>query len=205
MAEPGHDGKPRRRSCRGRGEESDGCVVPVKPRTKPTTNRWRRWWREGGRPEGRRAATHAPDSVPDTVCHRSCEPADWGCMGRQSPEPQSRWTFGRSPVRGSRTPGSARGGRGNPVPYRYTLDGVSTEFYRGSKQWRFAPLFLRPSREAHQYFSRGTLWKLRVTLCALDCLLLLPPPTRAVGQRHVGDHRLNPVTLRSQTAERSTK
>jgi len=119
MAEPGHDGKPRRRSCRGRGEESDGCVVPVKPRTKPTTNRWRRWWREGGRPEGRRAATHAPDSVPDTVCHRSCEPADWGCMGRQSPEPQSRWTFGRSPVRGSRTPGSARGGRGNPVPYRY--------------------------------------------------------------------------------------
>ena len=116
MAEPGHDGKPRRRSCRGRGEESDGCVVPVKPRTKPTTNRWRRWWREGGRPEGRRAATHAPDSVPDTVCHRSCEPADWGCMGRQSPEPQSRWTFGRSPVRGSRTPGSARGGPGQPGP-----------------------------------------------------------------------------------------
>src|SRR5712675_1166752 len=81
MAEPGRDGKPRRRSRRGRGEESDGCTVPVKPRTKPTTNRWRRWWREGGRPEGRRAATHAPDSVPD-----------------------------------SRTPGSARGGPGQPGP-----------------------------------------------------------------------------------------
>lgn len=121
MAEPGRDGKPRRRSRRGRGEESDGCTVPVKPRTKPTTNRWRRWWREGGRPEGRRAATHAPDSVPDTACNRSCEPADWGCMGRQSPEPQSRSTFGRSPVRESRTPGSARGGRGNPVPYRYKI------------------------------------------------------------------------------------
>jgi transposase len=40
-------------------------------------------------------------------------------MGRQSPEPRSRSTFGRSPVRESRTPGSARGGRGNPVPYRY--------------------------------------------------------------------------------------
>jgi hypothetical protein len=42
-------------------------------------------------------------------------------MGRQSPEPQSRSTFGRSPVRESRTPGSARGGRGNPVPYRYRI------------------------------------------------------------------------------------
>src|ERR1700750_1704185 len=31
----GHDGKSRRRSRRGRGEESDDCVVPVKPRTTP--------------------------------------------------------------------------------------------------------------------------------------------------------------------------
>ena len=69
----------------GRGEESDGRIVPGKPRTKPTTNRWRRWWREGGRPEGRRAATHAPGSVPDLACHRSREPADRGCMGRQTP------------------------------------------------------------------------------------------------------------------------
>src|SRR5271157_5038860 len=67
MAEPGRDGKPRRRSRGGRGEESDGCILPVKPRTKPTANRWRRWWREGGRPEGRRAATRA------TVLH--------GCYG----------------------------------------------------------------------------------------------------------------------------
>ena len=101
MAGPGRDGKPRRRSRRGRGEESDGCILPGKPRTKPTANRWRRWWREGGRSEGRRAATHAPDSVPDAACNRSCEPADWGCMGRQSPEPRSRSTFGRSPVRGA--------------------------------------------------------------------------------------------------------
>jgi hypothetical protein len=33
---PGHDRKSRRRSCRGTGEESDGCIVPVKPRTKPS-------------------------------------------------------------------------------------------------------------------------------------------------------------------------
>jgi hypothetical protein len=59
-ADAGRDGKSRRRSRRGSGEESDGCILPVKPRTKPTTNRWRRWWREGGRPKGRRAATHAP-------------------------------------------------------------------------------------------------------------------------------------------------
>ena len=65
----GRDGKSRRRSCRGRCEESDGCVVPLKPRTKPTTNRWRREWREDGRSEGRRAATHAPDSVPGLACH----------------------------------------------------------------------------------------------------------------------------------------
>src|SRR6202035_2215786 len=61
---PGHDRKSRRRSCWGRREESDGGVVPMKPRTKPTTNRQRREWREGGRSKERRAATHAPDSEP---------------------------------------------------------------------------------------------------------------------------------------------
>src|SRR5664279_4262985 len=34
-AAAGHDGKSRRRSRRGRAEESDDRVVPVKPRTKP--------------------------------------------------------------------------------------------------------------------------------------------------------------------------
>src|SRR5258708_17996966 len=61
---PGHDRKSRRRSCWGRHEESDGCVVAMKTRTKPTTNRQRREWREGGRSKERRAATHAPDSEP---------------------------------------------------------------------------------------------------------------------------------------------
>jgi hypothetical protein len=52
-ADAGRDGKPRRRSRSGRGEASDGCVVPVKPRTKPTTNRWRR----AGRREGEQQRT----------------------------------------------------------------------------------------------------------------------------------------------------
>src|SRR5271169_2600388 len=34
QAAAGRDGKSRRRSRRGRGEESDGCIVPAKPRTK---------------------------------------------------------------------------------------------------------------------------------------------------------------------------
>ena len=39
-------------------------------------------------------------------------------MGRPSPDLRSRLTFGKSPVRESRTPGPVRGDRGNPVPYR---------------------------------------------------------------------------------------
>jgi methylmalonyl-CoA mutase len=39
-------------------------------------------------------------------------------MGRPSPECRSRWTFDKSPVRESRTPGSARGAGGNFRPYR---------------------------------------------------------------------------------------
>jgi hypothetical protein len=34
-AASGRDGKSRRRSRRGRDEESDDCILPVKPRTKP--------------------------------------------------------------------------------------------------------------------------------------------------------------------------
>ena len=32
---PGHDRKSYGRRCRGRYEESDGCIVPMKPRTTP--------------------------------------------------------------------------------------------------------------------------------------------------------------------------
>jgi hypothetical protein len=73
------DRKSKRRGCRGRCEESDGCVVPRKPRTNPTTNRRRREWRKGGRSEGRRAAMHAPDREPGSACHRSGEPRGSMC------------------------------------------------------------------------------------------------------------------------------
>jgi hypothetical protein len=39
-------------------------------------------------------------------------------MGAQYPEGRSRSTRDRSPVRESRTPGSARGAGSNPRPYR---------------------------------------------------------------------------------------
>jgi len=68
----GHDRKSRRRSCRGSHEESDGCIVPLKPRTTPISDRGRRVWREGGRSGGRRTATHVPDSAPEPACHWSC-------------------------------------------------------------------------------------------------------------------------------------
>src|SRR5229473_3372222 len=97
----GHDRKSRRRSCWGRREESDGCVIPMKPRTKPTTNRRRREWREGGRSKGRRVATHAPDSEPGW---RVTEAASLRIGGVQNP--RSRLTFDESPVRESCTPGS---------------------------------------------------------------------------------------------------
>ena len=52
-AVPGHGRKPRRRSCRGRVEESDDCIVPGKRRTMLSGPQRRRLWSEGGRSEGR--------------------------------------------------------------------------------------------------------------------------------------------------------
>src|SRR4051794_3673464 len=41
-----------------------------------------------------------------------------GLSPELEPKPRMRLTFGRSPVRKSRTPGSARGAGGNSCPYR---------------------------------------------------------------------------------------
>ena len=51
-AAAGHDGKSEDEAVGGRCEESDGCIVPRKPRTKLSPSRRRREWREGGRSEG---------------------------------------------------------------------------------------------------------------------------------------------------------
>ena len=48
----------------------------------------------------------------------TAEPTDRNWMGSPIPECRSRLTFDRSPVRESRTPGSARGAGGNSCSYR---------------------------------------------------------------------------------------
>src|SRR5271165_45164 len=45
--------------------------------------------------------------------------------GLPSPEHRSRSTFGRSPVRESRTPGSVRGAGRNPCPYRDSRERIN--------------------------------------------------------------------------------
>src|SRR5689334_1832182 len=119
MVAAGQDGKSRRRSRRGRGEESDDGIVPEKPRTKPIS-------RIGGGDGGGKAVGRRKDEQRRT--HRTQgrilrEPEAarlriGACMGRPSPDLRSRSTFGRSPVRESRPLGSERGDRGNPAPYR---------------------------------------------------------------------------------------
>ena len=102
---------------------SDGCIVPMKPRT-TLADRWgRRAWREGGRSKEGQGPTHAPDTEPESACHRRPAPTDRYWMGRPSPERRSRLTFGRSPVRESRTPGSARGARVIPSLPRRSRSG----------------------------------------------------------------------------------
>ncbi len=88
-------------------------VVPMKRPNKAVRSGGGGRGGKGARSEERRAATHAPGSVPDTARHRSRSPAD-----RWRPNPRSRSTSGRSPVRESRTPGSVRGAASNRCPYR---------------------------------------------------------------------------------------
>src|SRR5690242_21898882 len=70
---PGRDRKPRRRSCRGTGEESDGSIVPEKPSNKAV--------RSGGGGKGpsrrkRSMLKHAPDTAPASACHKRRRSAD---------------------------------------------------------------------------------------------------------------------------------
>ena len=68
-AVPGHVGKVEEPKPVEEGhEKSDGCIVPLKPRTTPGDSRWRRVWREGGRSEEGQVATHAPDTEPESAC-----------------------------------------------------------------------------------------------------------------------------------------
>ena len=55
---PGHDRKSDGRRCRGRYEESDGCIVPMKPRTTPADGLMTE--SVEGRVEGRARANACP-------------------------------------------------------------------------------------------------------------------------------------------------
>jgi hypothetical protein len=88
LAVPGHGRKPRRRSCRGRGEGSDGLIVPVKRRTKPVAAGGGGGGVKGAGRGELMAANDVPGAVSDHAsamrCHHRCR----NCMGRPSPE---RW------------------------------------------------------------------------------------------------------------------
>ena len=103
----GRDGKPRRRSRRGSGEESDGVVVPVKrPNKAGVPSCGRRGGKDPARKEG---GWTRPDSGPSAGPRLKSTALAHGSAPGLRLECRSRCTSGRSPVRESRTPGSARG------------------------------------------------------------------------------------------------
>ncbi len=114
----GRDGKPRRRSRRGSGEESDGVVVPVKrPNKAGVPSCGGRGGKDPARKEG---GWTRPDSGPSAGSRLKSTALAHGSAPGLRHECRSRCTSGRSPVRESRTPGSARGAGSNSRPYRNT-------------------------------------------------------------------------------------
>jgi hypothetical protein len=116
----GRDGKPRRRSRQGRCEESDGVVVPVKrPNKAGMTSGGGRGGKDPARKEREWTATASGLSAGLRLTSAALThgPAYW-----HRPVSRSRCTSGRSPVRESRTPGSARGAGSNSRPYRNSRD-----------------------------------------------------------------------------------
>ena len=96
-------------------EKSDGCVVPLKPRTRPGDSQAAESV-EGRRPVGGKASgDKRPGRRTGTGVSQQATSLRTGRPLRGN---LLRLTHDRSPVRESRTPGSERGGRGNPVPYR---------------------------------------------------------------------------------------
>src|SRR5208282_219745 len=116
-AVPGRDRKSMRRSCRGTDEESDAPIVPMKRSNKPVMNGG---GERGGKGCGRREGKQ--HRMSRTLRRNGMSPMLLACgselYGPNSPDSRSRPTFGRSPVRESRTLGSARGAMSNHRPYR---------------------------------------------------------------------------------------
>jgi hypothetical protein len=116
----GRDGKPRRRSRQGRCEESDGVVVPMKrPNKAGMTSGGGRGGKDPARKDREWTATASGLSAGLRLTSAALAhgPAYW-----HRPVSRSRCTSGRSPVRESRTPGSARGAGSNSRPYRNSHD-----------------------------------------------------------------------------------
>ena len=139
----GRDGKPRRRSRQGRCEESDGVVVPVKrPNKAGMTSGGGRGGKDPARKEREWTVTDSGLSAGPCLTSTALAhgPAHWHRMVSRS-----RCTFERSPVRESRTPGSARGAGSNSRPYRNSRDRylsrVPTPFH-----WRKATRMGAPSQ-----------------------------------------------------------
>ena len=110
----GHDGKPRRPSRQGSSEESDGVVVPVRRLNKAGMTRGA--GRGGKDPaRGEREWTVTDPGLSAGPCLTSAALAHGPAHGHRVVS-RSRWTSGRSPVRESRTPGSARGAGSNSRP-----------------------------------------------------------------------------------------
>ena len=112
---PAHEGNSRTMGTHA-DEKSDGCIVPVKPRTMPSDI--------GGGDGGGKAAGRGEGELqrmPRTQRrnrHVTERAHGSELYGYPMPEGRSRSTRDRSRVRESRMPGSARGARSNPRPYR---------------------------------------------------------------------------------------
>ncbi len=92
---PGHDRKSYGRRCRGRYEESDGCIVPMKPRTTPA-DRLVAESVEGRRPVEGRARANACSGPRAGI---GMSPTASAHGPELEPKPRMRLTFDRSPVR----------------------------------------------------------------------------------------------------------
>jgi hypothetical protein len=108
----GHGRKPRRRSCRGRGEESDGtCEAPDKADCGRPGG-------DGGKVAGRGeglAANDVPGTVPDRRLTSVANHGYRNWMGCPSPEPRCRRLSTRAGCGKDARPESVRG---SPRPYR---------------------------------------------------------------------------------------
>ena len=109
---------------RGTGEESDALHSSDEAPEQSRDGPGRQGVGGGGgrgakeaRSEEERIATHVPGSEPDEACHQSGSRTGRG-SGDIKTHSRSRQTFGRSPVRESRSPGSVRGAVSNHRPYR---------------------------------------------------------------------------------------